>query len=1079
MTQPAVRVGKRCPRHSPPIAGYAAGRYARIALRTCARRLQLDAAPFEDLPRPGDRIGPYLVEALLGRGAMGAVYRVRHADTDEQLALKVLADIGLNIDGESDDSLVRFRREAEILARIDAHPGIVRVRNFGVDEGQPWCAMEYVEGSSLAELLRAGPLSPRRAASLLALISRAIDFVHGHGVLHRDLKPANVVIDVEGRPRILDFGLAHDAWAERLTRSGDILGTPSYMAPEQVAPGVGGRAGELGPWTDVYALGSMLYATLTGRPPFAVGNARSVMLDVVSTESRPPSQRNATVSVELDAICLRAIAKEPAHRYPSAAAFAEDLERWLAGARVSAGMSDYLDRVWARLRRPASRASRTAAAAFSALSLAVLCAALLLPFPAGSSRESEMIDRLTILEVQIEADGRVAAPALAEIETLLDAANKGRQDGLVHRLELLRLLAKLGSGADQEGEDAAEVSAAVAGLIRPGGRVDQTLLRRAQRALLQSDRLGVLNEVLHGHEPMAVSSPEVSAALARAMAAGREGLAVPIDDQLFTALLDAPGLTPQTRGQLLLLKGRAVLVRGETFWPKALGCFERALHDFGVPPSAVDWPAGFRDHVREQFLGAFDTDQLRTGKILDLLVRASPRSGELSIALVARLQEMLREVAGSFVLGQGEVDESDMERALLFAAFLEPLGGSPVSDENIEESWGGLRVPWLKARAESEMGRSPSRRNPAILLLLARFLRKLESEDLDRDTRDDLVRAWTMSAAETSLDAAWFNIQVASLLESVDAEGEALPYAERALELHRLRPDEQRWPLVPEIVVDILEDIWDEDDVDDLALERLRRAANLIVEAIRIQRAVEPRLLAIREAGAAEPWPLARRKNIVIELDDLARQFRELEPPRCCGGKGEDATVLDRLLKAGLSAAVEPRARGKLHERRANHHWKHERRRESLEDMDAAVRYQLAHLATTLEPEYVDLGRMPDLLVARASRRQELDRYAEARDDLTAAIAYLEGYPKAARGRRQGRNLAAVFAHRARLNHKRGKLSEAIEDWSKAIDHQSDSSRQRGRGAKKDAEDLVRWRDERVDLLRQLGRSEGARDDDR
>ena len=668
-------------------------------------------------------------------------------------------------------------------------------------------------------------------------------------------------------------------------------------------------------------------------------------------------------------------------------------------------------------------------------------------------------DRLTTLEAQIEADGRVAASALAEIETLLDDANKGREDGLVHRLELLRLLAKLGSGADREGKNAAEVSAAVAGLVRPGGRFDQTLLRRTQLALLQSGRLGVLNEVLHGHEPMAVALPEVATALARATAAGRKGLAVPIDKELFPALLDAPGLTPQTRGQLLLLKGRAVLDRGETFWPEALACFQRALHDYGVPPSATDWPVGFRDHVREEFLGAFDTDQLRAGKILDLLVRASPRSGELSIAQVARLQHKLRGVL-SFVQGQGEVDERDMDRALLFAAFLEPLGESPVSDENIEESWGGLQVPWLRARAVSEMGRSPSRRNPAMLLLLARFLLRLRSDDLDRDTRDDLVRAWTMSAAETALDAAWFSIQVASLLESVDAEGEAIPYAERALELDRLRPDEQRWPLVPETVVDILEDIWDEDDDDDLALERLRRAANLIVEAIRIQRAVEPRLLAIREAGAAEPWPLARRKSIVFELDDLARQFQELEPPRCCGGKGEDATVLDGLLKAGLSAAVEPRARGKLHERRANHHWKHERRRESLEDMDAAVRDHRAHLATTLEPEEVDRGRMPDLLVARATKRQELGRHAEARDDLTAAIAYLEGYPEAARGRRHGRNLAAVFAHRARLNRKQGRLSEAIEDLSKAIDHQSAYSRRRGRGAKKDAEDLAAYREE-------------------
>jgi serine/threonine-protein kinase len=300
-----------------------------------------------DLPR---RVGDYELLVELGRGGMGVVYQARQVSLDRMVALKMI----LRGTTASPADLARFRAEAEAVARLD-HPGIVPVYEVGELDGQPYFSMKFVAGTTLARRLTDGPLAPREAAALLAPVCRAIHFAHTQGVLHRDLKPSNILIDLDGRPHVTDFGLAKrisEPGASGLTNTGAILGTPSYMAPEQAA----GTRGEIGPASDVYSLGTILYAMLTGRPPFQAASPVDTVLLVLEQEPLPPRLINATADRDLEMIALMALQKPPELRYPSAQAMAEDLEAFLAGEPVSA-RSGGVSQVVARLFRETHHAT--------------------------------------------------------------------------------------------------------------------------------------------------------------------------------------------------------------------------------------------------------------------------------------------------------------------------------------------------------------------------------------------------------------------------------------------------------------------------------------------------------------------------------------------------------------------------------------------------------------------------------------------------------------------------------------------------------------------------------------------------
>ncbi|MFO0877728.1 MAG: serine/threonine-protein kinase [Gemmataceae bacterium] len=272
-------------------------------------------------PAPTDRADPVGYEILgeLGRGGMGLVQKARHIALDRIVALKRL----LGHAGPAEEA--RFRAEALAVARL-RHPGIVQVFDVGEVDGLPYFAMEYLAAGSLADRLRDGPLEPRQAAGLLADLTRAVQAAHTAGVLHRDLKPSNILLGEDGAPRIADFGLARRLDTDSgLTRPGDVMGTPYYMAPEQA------QGQRVGPAADLWSLGAILYECLTGRPPFRGVTVLETLDQVRTLDPVPPSRLQPRVPRALELICLKCLHKEAAFRYADAGQLAEELERFLAG----------------------------------------------------------------------------------------------------------------------------------------------------------------------------------------------------------------------------------------------------------------------------------------------------------------------------------------------------------------------------------------------------------------------------------------------------------------------------------------------------------------------------------------------------------------------------------------------------------------------------------------------------------------------------------------------------------------------------------------------------------------------------
>lgn len=294
-------------------------------------------------PLCGRHLGPFLIGTELGRGGMGIVYQAHHEGLGRDVALKLLTAGAY----ASAEQRRRFVAEARLAARV-RHPGIVAIHDAGELDGQLYLAMELVAGDDLAARLQAGPLAPTEAAATMATVARAVQHLHESGIVHRDLKPANVLLDRSGVPRLADFGLARDgATADGPTATGAVLGTPEYMAPEQAA----GRVRDIDARTDVYGLGAILYAMVTGRPPFGGDTRMLVVMNVLEREPVPPRRHDPRIPVPLERICLRCLEKDPARRYGSAAAVADDLDAWLRGDRIAPPRGGPLHRLGRVLRR--------------------------------------------------------------------------------------------------------------------------------------------------------------------------------------------------------------------------------------------------------------------------------------------------------------------------------------------------------------------------------------------------------------------------------------------------------------------------------------------------------------------------------------------------------------------------------------------------------------------------------------------------------------------------------------------------------------------------------------------------------
>jgi WD40 repeat protein len=311
----------------------------------------------------------YEILGVLGRGGMGVVYRARHRALNRVVALKMVLSGG----HAGEDELARFRREAEAVAQLQ-HPNIVQVYEVGEAEGRPFFALEYCAAGSLAGRLAGTPLPPEQAAPLVETLARAVQAAHECGVIHRDLKPANVLLAGDPaaplerlQPKVTDFGLAKklDDPAGQ-TRSGVVMGTPSYMAPEQAS----GSGKAVGPAADIYSLGALLYELLTGRPPFRAATTGETLRQVGSDEPVPPRRLQPKVPRDLNTICLKCLEKEPAKRYASAQGLADDLHHWLKGEPIVARPVSWAEWTWRWCRRnPALALACAAAAALLAVSL--------------------------------------------------------------------------------------------------------------------------------------------------------------------------------------------------------------------------------------------------------------------------------------------------------------------------------------------------------------------------------------------------------------------------------------------------------------------------------------------------------------------------------------------------------------------------------------------------------------------------------------------------------------------------------------------------------------------------------------
>ncbi|MBX3469420.1 MAG: serine/threonine protein kinase, partial [Planctomycetes bacterium] len=257
---------------------------------------------------PPRKVDHYELLGELGRGGMGVVYRARDPLLGRDVALKVLQPQCADA-----EAVARLQREAQAAGNL-RHPGIVPVHAGGVDRGRPFLVMELVEGQSLREVLRRdGALGQERAARLVIEVARAVQHAHDHGVLHRDVKPENVLLGRDGRPRLTDFGLAAlQGDGRRLTRDGEVVGTPSYMAPEQAL----GDRQQVGPWSDVYGLGATLYELLAGQPPLAGTSALAVLEASVQGRIPRPRQVRRDLDPALEDVVMRALARDPAARWP-------------------------------------------------------------------------------------------------------------------------------------------------------------------------------------------------------------------------------------------------------------------------------------------------------------------------------------------------------------------------------------------------------------------------------------------------------------------------------------------------------------------------------------------------------------------------------------------------------------------------------------------------------------------------------------------------------------------------------------------------------------------------------------------
>ncbi|MGE0712009.1 MAG: protein kinase [Planctomycetota bacterium] len=589
--------------------------------------------PARALPGPGVALGDYVIERELGRGGMAAVYVGRHRELGSRYALKVL-----QLTSEASAALrrERFEREARALARIEGHPGVVRIHHFEVlPSGLAFFALELVEDGDLERALETAPFPLERALALAEGIARALAHVHAAGVVHRDLKPANVLLRGGQAPVLTDFGIARDEREERLTHSQAFLGTPEYMAPEQVE---GSR--QVGPASDVFALGGILYRMLCGRPPFEAESAPALLATILSVDPTPPRALRPELPPRVEEVVLAALEKEPARR-PRAAELADALAALRRGEGGGLRGSSWTDRAWRRVRR-----------AGPARLLALPLAALLASGAAWLALEHTPARRL-----HRELAALAHAPeAAVDADPLLEGEARERAARLLEQVE--RLLAEAG-----QGELDAALRAGAAGPLAALSADERAALARLRARSALAEGQGWVERGPCPRAPAPALSGEQSLRAALVLLAWRrrDALEAPSEREAAQALLSAAAGCPEpgVSRAAVALQGtlRAVeleLTRAEAALRDALA---RVLTGEGTTagsPVARPEPDDPLATYRARRLRERATEDLpaRVTQLEDFVVRARPERwrsaeacGDLARALAHVLVPWWRETA--------------------------------------------------------------------------------------------------------------------------------------------------------------------------------------------------------------------------------------------------------------------------------------------------------------------------------------------------------------------------------------------------------------------------------------------------
>ncbi|MBX3745556.1 MAG: protein kinase [Verrucomicrobiae bacterium] len=441
---PAPASERRCLRCGAPLRRHSRSSVCGHCLLESATSLA-PPANHPSIPDPAEGAAPtipfgdYDLEREIAHGGMGVVYRARQRSLGRTVAVKLLL-LGRHA---SQESIQRFHREAQAVASL-RHPHIVAIHEIGECDGQPFFSMEYVEGLNLAELIRAGPLAPREAATHARTIAEAVHHAHNQGILHRDLKPSNILVDAFGGLRITDFGLARPLdGSSDLTETGRVLGTPHYLAPEAAT----GRIEEVGPPSDLYAIGAILYELLTGRPPFLAQSIPETLLRIRETDPVSLRRLNPALPEDLETICLKCLEKSPAARYATAQALADDLDRWLRHEPIRARPVSHVERLFKWTRRNPRTAGLLLLSCTAAAALIATLVVSHLQVRAANARttaEAEL-NRRSLVRLHVQSgnqrvgDGDPLAALAWFVEALaLEGGQPARED--IHRRRIGAIL---------------------------------------------------------------------------------------------------------------------------------------------------------------------------------------------------------------------------------------------------------------------------------------------------------------------------------------------------------------------------------------------------------------------------------------------------------------------------------------------------------------------------------------------------------------------------------------------------------------------------------------------------------------